>query len=34
MICGPLALGPGIKPKPPSMAARSLEHWTAREVSV
>ena len=34
MICGALVLGPEIKPKPPSMAAQSLDHWTAREVSI
>ena len=34
MIHGALVLGPGIKPKPPSMAAQSLDHWTAREIYV
>ena len=30
--CGILVLQPGIKPVPPAVGARSLNHWTARDV--
>ena len=30
--CGILAPQPGIKPLPPALEARSLNHWTTREV--
>ena len=30
--CGILVPRPGIKPVPPALGARSLNHWTAREV--
>ena len=30
--CGILVPQPGIKPTPPAVEARSLNHWTAREV--
>ena len=32
MDCGILAPQPGIELVPPALAARSLNHWTAREV--
>ena len=32
--CGILVPWPGIKPMPPAVEARSLNHWTAREVPV
>ena len=34
MTRGILVLQPGIKPVPPAMEARSLNHWTAREVPI
>ena len=30
--CGILVPQPGIEPAPPAVAARSCNHWTAREV--
>ena len=32
--CGILVPRPGIEPKPPALAAQSLNHWTAREVLI
>ena len=32
MACGILVPQPGIKPVPPSVEPRSLNHWIAREV--
>ena len=32
MACGILAPRPGIKLAPPPLQARSLNHWTARQV--
>ena len=32
MACGSLLSQPGIEPTPPALEARSLNHWTAREV--
>ena len=32
MACGILVPPPGIKPAPPALETRSLNHWTAREV--
>ena len=32
MACGILVPQPGIEPVPPAVEARSLNHWTAREV--
>ena len=30
--CGILVSQPGMEPKPPALEARSLNHWTVREV--
>lgn len=32
--CGLLAPGPGIESVPPTLEARGINHWTAREVPV
>ena len=32
MACRILILPPGMEPKPPALGARSLNHWTTREV--
>ena len=32
MAYGILVLWPGIKPAPPALEVRSLNHWSAREV--
>ena len=32
VACGILVPQPGIKPVPPAVEARSLNHWTTREV--
>ena len=32
--CGIYFPGPGIEPGPPALGARSLTHWTTREVPV
>ena len=32
VACGVLVPRPGIEPVPPALGARSLNHWTARQV--
>ena len=34
MLCGTLVPPPGIEPASPALEARSVNHWTAREVQV
>ena len=34
VACRILAPRPGLEPTPPALEARSLNHWTAREVQV
>ena len=34
MACGVLVTRPGIELTPPALEARSLNHWTAREVPI